>query len=420
MPKPPASKLKVVEVPIKDLVPYDKNSRTHSPEQIKQIIASIKQFGWTNPVLATPENRVIAGHGRLLAAAEMGWETVPTIHLAGLSDAQVRALTIADNQIAANAGWDIQLLAEEVQRLVNEDFDAALLGFDQSMIDRLLAEATPVGATDPDAIPPVPEVPVCRKGDVWQLGQHVLGIGDCLDVDLIEQVMAGEGADLIWTDPPWNVAYGSNLANGRYKDRTIKNDDMEPEQWAEFVSGFTGSFKIMAKPGCLLYCAMSTKEWPTVDKGLRDAGFHWSSTIIWVKDSAVLTRKDYHTRFEPIWYGGDDRGPRIMKVPDRKQNDVWEIARPKRSEEHPTMKPVELIARSLDNSSARGAVVADPFGGSGSTLIACEQHGRRCRTIELDEKYGDVIITRWQDFTGKQAVLRDGGDTFAQVGLTRA
>jgi DNA modification methylase len=228
-------------------------------------------------------------------------------------------------------------------------------------------------------------------------------------VEAYARILQGDRADMIFTDPPWNVNYGA-VEKGNamgYKPRTILNDYMDDDAWLEFVNGFTVPMFVHSKAGAPIYLVMSAQEWPVIDGSLRDAGFHWSSTIIWAKDRLVLSRKDYHTQYEPIWYGWNADGPRLAEVKDRKQSDVWNIERPSRSELHPTTKPVELITRALQNSSKRGDIVLEPFCGSGSTLIACQQTDRSCRAIELDPKYVDVIIQRWETLTGEKAELID-------------
>lgn len=414
-------KLAVAYVRVDALTPYAKNARTHSEAQVGQIAQSIRKFGWTNPILVDGGKGIIAGHGRLMAAKALGMNEVPVIELSGLTAAEKRAYILADNKLALNAGWDDGLLAEELRSLGEAGIDLEGIGFSADELTTLLADKT-AGLTDPDDVPEVPADPVSRKGDLWILGNHRLLCGDSTSPADIERLMQGQRADMLFTDPPWNVNYGA-VKQGNpqgYKPRTILNDHMDGDKWAAFVAGFCGSFYMATKPGALAYVVMGAQEWPSIDKGLRDAKFHWSSTIIWVKDSLVLSRKDYHTQYEPIWYGWNDEGPRIIQVPDRKQSDVWNIARPKVSELHPTTKPVELISRALLNSSARGAVVIDLFCGSGSTLIACEKEGRVNRSVELDPKYVDVIVQRWQAFTGLAARLDGDMRTFDEIAADRA
>ena len=399
------------------ITPFARNSRTHSDEQVAQVAASIKEFGWTNPILIDETSTIIAGHGRLMAAQRLGYTSVPTITLNGLTDAQKRAYVIADNKLALNAGWDDEMLAVEMESLIDEGFDLSLTGFEADEIDSLLAEASKVdaGNTDDDEIPEAPEEPISKLGDIYELGRHRLVCGDSTDMQVIDTLMRGEQADFIFTDPPWNVNYGANLANGKYKDRTILNDHMSSDDWQTFCADIAVSLFAASKAGAPIYCVMSAQEWPVIDAALRQAGFHWSSTIIWAKDSLVISRKDYHTQYEPIWYGWNESASRLVVLEDRKQSDVWEMQRPRKSELHPTTKPVELVERAINNSAKAGGIVLDLFGGSGSTLIAAEKAGRKARLVELDPKYVDVIVTRWQEFTGQKAVCAKSKQTFDEI-----
>jgi DNA modification methylase len=401
--------MQIKEVAVDKLIPYAKNSRTHSDQQVAQIAASIKEFGFRNPILVDGVG-IIAGHGRLMAAQKLGLDKVPTIDCSDMTPSQKKAYIIADNKLALNAGWDTAMLTIEMQELEVEGFDLELLGFDDKELNALLEPEIVDGLTDEDEVPELPEEPKSKLGDIYILGNHRLMCGDSTSIDAVEKMMDGDKASLVVTDPPWNVAYGTNLANNAqgYKQRTIMNDNFETTQeWEDFLSGFMGNIIAFTMKGCPIYCVMGASEWPAIDKALRDGGFHWSSTIIWAKDTLVLSRKDYHTQYEPSWYGWKDDGPRIWTVQDRKQSDVWECKRPKRSELHPTTKPVELIERAVLNSSNAGTIVFEPFGGSGSTLIACEKTGRKARLMELDPKYCDVIVKRWEDFTGQKAVLSE-------------
>ena len=271
------------------------------------------------------------------------------------------------------------------------------------------------GNTDDDEVPEAPEDPTSKLGDIYELGRHRLVCGDSTDMQVIENLMQGEQADFIFTDPPWNVNYGANLANGKYKDRTILNDHMSSDDWQIFCTDIAVSLFAASKAGAPIYCVMSAQEWPVIDAALRQAGFHWSSTIIWAKDSLVISRKDYHTQYEPIWYGWNESASRLVVLEDRKQSDVWEMQRPRKSELHPTTKPVELVERAIHNSAKAGGIVLDLFGGSGSTLIAAEKAGRKARLVELDPKYVDVIVTRWQEFTGQKAVCAKSKQTFDEI-----
>jgi DNA modification methylase len=393
---------------LSELIPYINNSRKHSDDQVTQIAASIKEFGWTNPILVDGDNGIIAGHGRIMAAKKLNMTEVPVIELAHLSKEQRKALIIADNKLALNSDWDSNLLAIELKDLQDLGFDLNLTGFADKELADILKPDQVDGLTDEDAVPDTPIEPKTKPGDIYQLGNHRLMCGDSTSIDQVEKLMDGNKASLVITDPPWNVAYGTNLANNAqgYKAREIMNDNFATDkEWQDFLSGTMGCINIVTLPGCPIYCVMGASEWPAVDKALRDADFHWSSTIIWAKDTLVLSRKDYHTQYEPIWYGWKSDGPRIWTVQDRKQSDLWQCKRPKRSDLHPTTKPVELLERALLNSSNHGVIVFEPFGGSGSTLIACEKTGRKCNAMELDPKYCDVIVKRWEDFTGKKAEL---------------
>lgn len=400
-----ADKRVIEYVSTSSLTPYARNSRTHSPQQVKQIAASIKEFGFTNPVLIDEANGIIAGHGRVMAAEHLQLAEVPCIRLEYLTETQKRAYVIADNKLALNAGWDEELLNIELTDLHDDGFDVGMIGFEADELSDLM------GYNDKevveDEVPEPPAEPITKPGDLWVLGEHRLLCGDSTKAEDVERLMNGQLAEMLFTDPPWNVNYGA-VQKGNpqgYKARTIINDHMNADDWDTFVAGFCKSFYMATKPGAPAYVVMSAQEWPSIDKHLRQAKFHWSSTIIWLKDSLVLSRKDYHTQYEPIWYGWNEEGPRIVQVSDRKQSDVWEIARPKVSELHPTTKPVELISRALVNSSAPSAIVIDLFGGSGSTLIAAEQLGRRCYGMEISPAYCDVIVKRWETLTGKKAVL---------------
>ena len=406
-------KREIIYKKTKDLIPYARNSRTHSDEQVAQIVASIKEFGFTNPILVDEEGLIIAGHGRVQAAQRLKLDEVPTIALEYLTDAQKKAYVIADNKLALNAGWDFDMLKVEFNDLIDMDFDLSLIGFDDKELNQILADPTE-GLVDPEVIPQTPVEPISKVGDMWLLGNHRLLCGDSTLVDNIDRLMINK-ADMIFSDPPWNVNYGDNLANGKYKDRKILNDSMNAEDWNVFVDGFCKSFLIGSKPGAIVYLVMSAQEWPVIDKYLRENNFHWSSTIIWKKDTLVISRKDYHTQYEPIWYGWNSDAPRLKVLEDRKQSDVWDIDRPKVSDLHPTTKPIELVERAINNSSSPNDVVLDLFLGSGSTLIASEKTGRVCYGMELDPKYADVIIKRWQDFTGKDAIHEELGKTYNEL-----
>jgi len=316
-----------------------------------------------------------------------------------------------DNKSAEYASWNYGLLTKEITDLLESDYDLEYTGFtdvelEDMGFDMNLESFVEEPQSEEDAIPEIKEdePPISKMGDVWILGNHRLCCGDSTSIDDVEKLMNKERADMIFTDPPWNVNYGAT-DHPTWKQRTILNDHMQEDEWADFVMGFCTSLKIASKGGCMTYLVMSAQEWAIVDKTLRDAGFHWSSTIIWAKDALVISRKDYHTQYEPIWYGWNADESRLSPLLDRKQSDVWEVPRPRISKLHPTTKPIELVERAINNSTQRTNLVLDLFLGSGSTLIAAEKTGRRCYGMELDPKYADVIVERWQNYTGNNAVL---------------
>jgi len=400
------------KVDINKLVPYSRNSRKHSPAQISQIRASLREFGFLSPVLIDANFNLIAGHGRVEAARLEGFTEVPAVFAEHLTDAQRKAFVIVDNQLALNASWDEELLALNLSELKDLDFDLTLTGFDPKEIEALFAAANPEIAEDDFDVGAAAKEPVIAQlGDVWKLGRHTLMCGDSTVPEDVNKLMGGVKARCVFVDPPWNVDYGSDQKHPSWKPRTIMNDKMSTEQFGAFL---LAAFKCMAavsEPGCMTYCVMSAQEWGNAMITLYESGYHWSSTIIWAKDSLVLSRKDYHTQYEPIWYGWLE-GKRLCPLKDRKQSDLWQIPRPKKSELHPTTKPLALVAKALENSSYPADIVLDSFGGSGSTLLAAEQTGRVCYMMELDPKYASVILRRYASFMGNDGiditVERDG------------
>jgi DNA modification methylase len=412
------NKPKIEHISVSVLIPYARNSRTHSDAQVSQIAGSIREFGFTNPVLIDSENGIIAGHGRVMAAQKLGLTEVPCIRLDHLTETQRKAYVIADNKLALNSGWDEDMLKLELSELQElGEFDLSLIGFSEDELAALLAEVTVEGNTDPDEVPEIPINPVSVVGDTWRCGSHVVACGSSTVATDLTRLMGNDQADLAVTDPPWNTDYEEKSAhvNGENKGRGILNDKMNDGDWAQFVNDFCGSLAMSVKDGAPIYVVMSGQEWPRIDDGLRTNGFHWSATIVWVKESFVITRRDYHARYEPIWYGWKEGAARLKPLATRNQDDVWELPRPKTSDIHPMMKPVELVMKAIENSSNKGDVVVDLFGGSGTTLMACERTGRTARIMELDPKYADAIVMRWQDFTGKQAVHAETGKTFDEM-----
>lgn len=381
---------------IDDLIPYARNSRTHSPEQIRQIAASIREFGFTNPVLIDDAGGIIAGHGRVMGAREVGLQAVPCIRLGYLTEAQRRAYVIADNKLALSAGWDEELLAAELADLQGDGFDLDLTGFSEDELDRLLAEDEEPGGGDPDAVPEAPAAPVTVLGDVWLLGKHRLMCGDSTNIDSVQKVMACGKADMIFTDPPYGVDY-----EGINNDSRAGLSDLLDQVFANFV--------IVARPGAPIYVFHSDRCADIFHTTFR-RHFHFSSMVIWVKPSLVLSQTDYQSRHEPCLYGWREGAAHAWHS-DRKQTSVWEFGK-ESVDGHTTPKPVGMVSYAIENSSRKGDVVADFFGGSGSTLIACEKTGRYGRLVEIDPKYCDVIVRRWQNFTGRRATHAVTGDAF--------
>ena len=405
--------------PIERLLPYIRNARTHSEAQIAQIAASIAEFGFTAPILAGSDGVIVAGHGRLAAARKLGLASVPVVVLEHLTPTQRRALVIADNKIAENAGWDEELLRLELAELQEADFDLALTGFDADELLEIMAgeETTTEGHTDEDAAPEVPVTPVSKPGDVWIMGKHRLLCGDSTDDASYDTLLGTERVAMIFQDPPYNVDY-ANTAKDKLRgtNRPILNDNLG-DGFQDFL---LAAFKpALARCNGAVYVAMSSSELDTLQSAFRAAGGKWSTFIIWAKNTFTLGRSDYQRQYEPILYGWPEGATRHW-CGDRDQGDVWHFNKPRVNDLHPTMKPVELVERAIRNSSRPGDVVLDPFGGSGTTLIAAEKSGRQARLIELDPKYVDVIVRRWQEYAGSQAVREADGVKFDDLVGTAA
>ncbi|WP_205231533.1 site-specific DNA-methyltransferase [Azospira oryzae] len=405
--------------PTEKLVPYARNARTHSEEQVAQIAASIVEFGFTNPILAGSDGVIVAGHGRLAAAQKLGLDTVPVVVLDHLTPTQRRALIIADNRIAENAGWDDAMLRNELQSLQEDGFNLDITGFDADALAEIMAgeETTVDGNTDEDAIPELSETTISRPGDVWILGNHRLVCGDATQTSSYEQLLAGQRVQMIWSDLPYNVNYANSAKDKlRGKHRPILNDNLG-EGFYDFV--FDALSLMLPHCDGAVYIAMSSSELDTLQAAFRAAGGKWSTFIIWAKHTFTLGRADYQRQYEPILYGWPEGSSRHW-CGDRDQGDVWNIKKPARNDLHPTMKPVELMERSIRNSSRPGDVVLDCFGGSGSTLIAAEKSGRRCFMMELEPKYCDVIVRRWQEFSGGKAISEYSQRVFDEVTIQEA
>jgi DNA modification methylase len=409
-----SSPLQIEMMPTERLVPYARNARTHSDQQVAQIAASIVEFGFTNPILIGDDDVIIAGHGRLMAAQHLGLAEVPTIVLAHLNEAQRRALVVADNKIALNAGWDTEILLEQIELSRADGFDLDLLGFSDEELEGMLEdiEAPQLGdaVEGEDDVPEPPAEPVSVLGDLWVLGNHRLLCGDSTLATDVERVLGGVKPLLMVTDPPYGVEYDPrwrNQAGAASTKRTGKvlNDDRADwrEAWALF-------------PGDVAYVWHGALHATTVAESLIDTGFNIRSQIIWAKDRLILSRGDYHWQHEPCWYAVRKKGKGHW-AGDRKQTTLWHIANKDQDAEtvHGTQKPVECMRRPILNNSSQGQAVYEPFMGSGTTLIAAETTGRVCYGIELNPAYIDVIVARWQNLTGKEATLDGDGSTFLEV-----
>lgn len=386
-------------IPTADLIPYARNSRTHSEAQVTKIASSIKEFGFINPVVTDGKNGIVAGHGRVLAANKLGLKEVPCVEAAHLTEAQKRAYVIADNRMALDAGWDIDLLKVELGDLQGLDFDLSLTGFDPGELENFLAEKTE-GLTDPDAVPETPANPVTVLGDVWLMGKHRLMCGDSTSIDAVDKLMAGGKADMVFTDPPYNIGYQD--MNGVHE--AIKNDKMDDADFLDFL-------RSTIMPCDVMYVCCSWQYAHLFKQAMTELDRPAKAMIVWDKVNPAQHLDLYFKQHEIIFYHGPFGGQKTQR------GDVWQIKR-QRNTVHPTMKPVELIEMALNDHPTR-KVVYDAFGGSGSMLIACEKVGKRSRLMELEPKYCDVIVKRWQEFTGNKATLESTGQTFEDVASNR-
>ena len=429
--------LQIEYLPLDAIRPFERNPRTHSKDQIAQVARSIESFGFVNPIIIDEDSEIIAGHGRLLAAKSLGLEKVPTIRLAHLSEAEKKALLIADNRIAENAGWDHDTLVELLQEIEEARGDLSVLGFTNKELEAFREDFE----VDEEAVELANDVPapedksISRMGDIWVLGEHELMCGDATSAEDLAKLMGGETAHMVFTDPPYNVNYGNALRDklaGTAGERTILNDNLG-EGFGAFLYASISNF--MKHTTGSVYICMGGSELHTLRAAFEQAGGKWESYIVWVKNSFTLTRAKHQHQHEWVLFGnptspyeggheevlfGAKKGAAPPWYGGRNQSDVWEFPRPQKAELHPTMKPVELVERAIRNSSQTMNLVLDPFGGSGSTLIACERTGRRCRMMELDPQYADVVVKRWESFTGKAATHKDSGKTFAEMEKERA
>jgi DNA modification methylase len=400
--------------PLDKLVPYARNPRTHSDAQVAQIAASITEFGFNNPILVDTNAGIIAGHGRLLAARKLQLKKVPVIVLDHLSETQKRAYILADNKLALNAGWDERLLGLELCDLKDVDFNLNLIGFDDDELARFLNQGLASGLTDEDAIPELPQTPTSAPDDLWLLGNHKVLVGDATVQSDVDRLMSGDTADLIFTDPPYNVDY-EGYTGERLK---IRGDRMSAEQFQQFLAATFHHYRHIIKPGASMYVCHSSSWQREFQNALESAGFEVRCQIVWAKNTFAWGFGRYKFRHEPIFYA-HVAGQKDAWYGDKSQSTLWEEKKPAANRIHPTAKPVELVERALMNSSKAGDLVVDLFGGSGSTLIACERRNRKARLMEIDPKYADCIVKRWQDYTGKQAVLEADGRTFDEIAKQR-
>lgn len=384
-------------VSISKLVPYVNNARTHSPEQINKLRASLREFGFINPVIIDREFGIIAGHGRVMAAREEGIGEVPCVFVDHLTEAQKKAYILADNRMAMDAGWDEELLRVEIEALQGADFDVGLTGFDDKEIaDLFKTDSDKVEDDDFDLTAALEKASFVEEGDVWVVGKHRLICGDATNPDHVAKLMDGKRANLILTDPPYGVSFKSKSG------LTIKNDSMKNEEFYEFLKSAFVNMAAHLEPGGSAYVFHADTEGLNFRQAFIDAGFHLAGCCIWVKDSLVLGRSDYQWQHEPVLYGFLKNGKHTW-YSDRKQTTIWNFKKPKRNENHPTSKPLDLLSYPLGNSSQENAIVVDTFGGSGSTLMACEAMNRICYTMELDPKYASVILRRYVEDTGDAA-----------------
>ena len=413
----------IEKIPTDKLIPYARNAKKHDAAQVSKLAGSIREFGFNNPVLVDKDNGIIAGHGRVMAAQQLGLADVPCIRLGHLTDNQRKAYILADNKLAEiGGGWDEEMLGLELAELREADFDLDVLGFDADELANFLAEPSE-GLTDDDAVPEVPAVPVTVEGDVWLLGRHRLMCGDSTSIDAVERLCDGRKADMVLTDPPYGVSFvgvhGSMYSGGKKAGKNsaemIKADDLRGDDLVKLFADSMSAASMSSKAGAAMYVFFAINRSQESVAGLRDAGLEIRNWLIWDKGNVGFhaMNAQYKPNYEaflychkagqsPSWYGGN------------KEQTVWRFP-VEREGLHPTMKPVSLLCHALQNSSKSGDEVLDLFGGSGSTLIACEKTARDCRMMELDPKYCDVIVKRWQDFAGKQAIHEASGKTFDEM-----
>lgn len=396
---------------VSELIPYVRNARTHSEAQVAQIAASIREFGFLSPILVAEDNTILAGHGRIAAALKLGLKKVPCVKENHLTETQKRAYIIADNKLSLNAGWDNELLAVELSELEGADFNLDLLGFDEAELSSIFDADKDVNEDDFDVEKELEEPCFSKTGDMWTLGKHRVICGDATKLETFKTLLEDTKVNLVVTDPPYNVNYEGSAGK-------IKNDNMEDDKFYQFLfNSFVNMEQAMADDASI-YVFHADTEGLNFRKAFQDAGFYLSGCCIWKKPSLVLGRSPYQWQHEPCLYGWKKKGKHKWYA-GRKETSVWEFEKSKKNADHPTMKPIALLAYPIKNSSMTNSLVLDPFAGSGSTLIACEQTGRICYAIELDEKYCDVIVKRYIEQVGNDKsvkVLRGGKEySFTEV-----
>jgi len=399
--------------PIDRCVDYARNPRKND-HAVDKVAAAIREFGFRVPIVAKSDGLVVDGHLRLKAAKKLGLTEVPVILADDMTDAQIKAFRLSVNKVAELAEWDDALLGLEIMDLKEMGFDLDLIGFDASEIDALFPVEETAGLTDDDAVPEAPEHPVTVEGDVWVLGRHRLMCGDSTSINHLERLCDGQLVDMWLTDPPYNVAY----EGGTKEKLTIKNDSMSNDAFRQFLRDAYSAADAVMKKGAVFYIWHADSEGYNFRGAAADVGWPVRQCLIWKKSSLVMGRQDYHWMHEPCLYGWKE-GASHLWASDRKQTTILEFAKPSRNGEHPTMKPVELFEYQMLNNTKGSDLVLDSFAGSGTTAIACEKHGRHARLMELDPKYCDVIVKRWQDFTGQQATLEATGQTYDELKAER-
>lgn len=402
---------------VEELIPYARNARTHSSAQITQIAASIKEFGFLAPIVIAEDNTILCGHGRFYAAQKLGLKKIPCVKESHLTEAQKRAYIIADNKLSINAGWDDELLAVELSDLQGEGVDLSITGFDEKELADLFDEKSKSDVEDDgyDLSAALEKAAFVQRGDIWTVGRHRLMCGDATSADDVAALMGGKRANLLLTDPPYGVSFKSSSG------LTIQNDSIKDEDFYSFLkSAFSAAVDCLEK-GAAAYIFHADTEGLNFRRAFVDAGFHLAGCCIWVKDSLVLGRSDYQWQHEPVLYGFLQNGKHSW-YSDRKQTTIWNFAKPKKNANHPTSKPLDLLSYPIQNSSQENAIVLDTFGGSGSTLMACELTNRICYTMELDEKYASVILRRYVDDTGRSddVFVERAGERIPYASLAKA